>query len=99
MSEMFYKLAGQTLRVEYEHYEPDEGQPVESIDVERIEDLAGNPVSVSTADGFRIAGAARRHQYARNRQDWTEFRDRALRRRTAAGESSPSQKLITLPRA
>ena len=95
---MLYKLAGRTLRVEYECYDPDEGQPVDAVDVERIEDLAGNPVSVSGMELLRIGLAARRHRDARNRQDWTEFRDRALRRRTAAGESSPSQKLITLPR-
>ena len=38
---MLYRLSGQTLRVEYSHYEPDEGQPLDCLDLDRVEDLNG----------------------------------------------------------
>jgi hypothetical protein len=94
--ETYCTLAGRRLWVEFTHYEPDEGQPVDYIDIEQCEDMAGNPVTLSPMEEKAITLFVERQIPDLNRrasQEWSR------QRRVQATVSSPSQKLTVLPRA
>jgi len=96
---MLYKLRGQTLRVEYEFYDQDEGQPVQYVDFESITDNLGRPVNLSESDSTTLAHAAIRHQTEANRASWKEFHLQARLRQERAAGSPCGRKLVTLHRA